>query len=338
MISCRYLVAFGFIALSLSGCNNSKTAKDIGKQAGESLVLINYADKSGHGTGFLVQGENTQVCTILTVRHVVPPSTELKLQTPDKKIWKAENIKRFPKQDLAVITFKADAASCPYKTLSLGNSDKVDVTDTVYIAGFPTSSTRQFTVGAVSLIDNQTEGYGISYTAITAAGMSGAPVINTAGEVVAVHGRTDVELATQAEIKGEEPPPQQQSKTGANSTNGDAVGTFKWGIPINIYVANVAQVTKEAEEANQKAQDFYNEGNDFYTVQNYSNAIASYDKAIALKPDYADAWISRGNALNNLTRYEEAIKSYDKATKFDPNNQRAINNRKQLLTKLGRSK
>ncbi|BAY46658.1 GUN4-like protein [Scytonema sp. HK-05] len=122
-MSCRCLVAFGFVALSLSGCNSPKLPGEIGKQAGESLVLINYVDKPGHGTGFLVQGENKQLCTVLTVRHVVPPSTKLQLQTPDKKIWKAENIKPFPKQDLAVISFKPDAGSCPYTTLSLGNSD-----------------------------------------------------------------------------------------------------------------------------------------------------------------------------------------------------------------------
>jgi tetratricopeptide (TPR) repeat protein len=43
-------------------------------------------------------------------------------------------------------------------------------------------------------------------------------------------------------------------------------------------------------------------------------------------------------ALWNLKQYQEAIASYDKAIQIKPDYQLAINNRKQLLTQLGRSK
>ncbi|KAB8314121.1 hypothetical protein SD81_039665 [Tolypothrix campylonemoides VB511288] len=42
-----------------------------------------------------------------------------------------------------------------------------------------------------------------------------------------------VRQQSQVAIQAEESPLQQQSTTAANSINGDAVGTFKPGIPIN---------------------------------------------------------------------------------------------------------
>ncbi|MFW9263632.1 tetratricopeptide repeat protein, partial [Nostoc sp. CALU 546] len=301
-----------------------------------SVVLINYADKAGQGTGFLVPGKNKEVCTVLTARHVVPPSAKLQLQTNDQKIWEVADIKRFAQQDLAVVIFKPDNGTCLYKALPLGNSDKVSLGDNIYITGFPGNSlAKQFTVGTVSSIDSQTDGYGISYSATTAGGMSGGPVMNVVGEVIAVHGRTELELTRQAELKGESPPPQQQSTTIANSQPGDAVGTFKWGIPINTYMVNVSKILTEAE-ATQKSQDFLNEGNDYFVKDKYEQAIASYDKAIAIKPDYYEALLYRGSALNYLQRYSEAIASDDKAIAIKPNYQEVWYNRGISLVNLQR--
>ncbi|KYC37701.1 hypothetical protein WA1_04055 [Scytonema hofmannii PCC 7110] len=332
-MSWRCLVAFSFVALSLISCSTSKSVKEIGKLAGESVVFINYEDQPGHGTGFFVVGEDNQACTVLTVRHVIPSSAKFQLQTPDKKIWKGANItsiKRFSKQDLAVVTFNPDSGSCPYKALNFGNSDNVSLGDTIYITGFPGSGlAKQFTVGTVSLIDSQTQGYGISYTAITAAGMSGSPVMNTSGQVVAVHGRTDVELSREAELKGEQPPPQQQSTTVTNPSLGDAVGTFKWGIPINTYVANFAQVATEAD-------NFLNEGNDLSVSQRYEKAIVAYEKALEIRPDLHEAWFGKGFAQGELKRYSDAIASYDKAIALKPDKHEAWNNRGTALDELQR--
>ncbi|ODH02045.1 hypothetical protein A4S05_26025 [Nostoc sp. KVJ20] len=333
MIPWHWYAASGFVALSLISCNSRKTPGDIGKQAGESVVLINYADKPGQGTGFLVPGKNKEVCTVLTARHVVPPSAKLQLQTNDQKIWEVADIKRFAQQDLAVMIFKPDNGTCLYKALPLGNSDKVNLGDNIYITGFPGNSLkRQFTPGTVSLIDSLSEGYGISYSATTAGGMSGGPVMNAVGEVIAVHGLTELELTRQAELKGESPPPQQQSTTIPNSQPGDAVGTFKWGIPINIYLT---QVLKEAE-INQKPQDFFKEGNYYFGKQKYEQAIASYDKAIGIKSDDYLVWHNRGVSLERLQRYSEALTSYNKAIAIKPDYHEAWYGQGNSLRKLQR--
>jgi S1-C subfamily serine protease len=192
----RWFIASSFFALLLSGCGGAKSSNEIAKLTKASVVLITaYAEQPEYGTGFFVEGEKG-VCTVLTARHVVPVGSKVQLQTHDgKRPWKAVNIKRFPNQDLALVTFKPEGQDCSYKALTLGNSDKVTEGDSIYITGFPGgSSAPQFVHGTVSALTKLADGYGVSYPVITVAGMSGGPVLNTSGEVIAIHGRSEQEL------------------------------------------------------------------------------------------------------------------------------------------------
>ncbi|MEM7553054.1 MAG: tetratricopeptide repeat-containing serine protease family protein [Cyanobacteria bacterium P01_A01_bin.84] len=336
MSNWRCLVVCGLTTLILSSCGKDSFPEIIEKVK-KSTILIYDRDKQGHGTGLFIEGDG-EGCHVLTARHVVPLNTKIALKTSDQKIWTSFDIQRFPNQDLALINFKVNNNNrCPYKALSVGNSDSVNILDDVYIAGFPgNSSELQLTSGKVSLINDQdVDGYGISYTAITASGMSGGPVINTSGKVIAVHGRTDVELARMVALKGKQLPSQQQSKGVNNSQLGDNVGTFKWGIPINAYLENVAQVRSKFQRVSQ-AKDFLNQGNDLYVSKDYETALEYYYKAIAIQSDDADVWFYRGNALGQLKRYRQAIASYDTATAIKPNYHQAWYNRGISLDNLKR--
>ncbi|WP_242056808.1 tetratricopeptide repeat-containing serine protease family protein [Planktothrix sp. FACHB-1355] len=337
MLSYRWLLSSGCIALLLSGCGSKQlSSSEIANQVEGSVVLINYPDQAGHGTGFFVAGDK-QVCTILTARHVVPVGGKVQVQTPDGKIWKDTKVQRFPNQDLAIVTFEAGSENCAYPALKLGDSDRVKKGDTIYIDGFPRRAgklVKQFVGGSVTAIENTVDGYGISYQTTTAGGMSGGPVVNQAAEVIAVHGRSDVEIAKLSELKGESPPSQQQSTGNPDSNEvGAEVGTFKWGIPSNIYKVNISGLAKSIETT---ATDFWNSGNDLIASQKYEDAIASYDKAIQFQPDYHEAWYNRGYALGELKRYEDAIASYDKAIQFKPDKHEVWYNRGIALGELKR--
>ena len=341
MFNRHSLVVYVCTALLLNSCNrtNSRPLKEILKEVNKSTVLVYYQDKPGHGTGFFVEG-NQEGCNVLTARHVVPLKTQIKLKTSDQKNWVINDIQRFPNHDLAVINFKPDNSNkCPYKTLSIGDSDVLNILDDIYITGFPGNGfVAQFTSGKISFIgDSNTDGYGISYTATTAGGMSGGPVINTLGEVIAVHGRTDVELSRIAELEGEELPSQEQSTEGNDFKLGDSVGTFKWGIPIKAYLENIAQVDKISQEV-LEAKDFFNQGNDLYAYNDYEKALEFYNKSVTIKPDYYQAWSNRGDTLNRLKRYKEAIESYDKAIAIKPDDAYAWHNRSFSLKNLKRYK
>ena len=329
------LPIFGILIFSLTGCSARKSPSELARQLEQSVVLINYKNRGGHGTGFFVPG-NKDRCTVLTARHVVAASEELKLKTNDDEIWEVSNIQRFANHDLAVLTFTPDGSKCPYRALELGNSNTVRRAQRLYISGYYNSSGRlvnHFVSGEVTAIDSLPDGYGIAYQAVTTKGMSGSPVINLAGEVVAVHGRSDVEITRLAEIEGF-PEPQLQSDEIIE--RGARIGTFKWGIPINLYLDNIPEEKLEAR-ASLSAEDFYNQGNDLlFASEKYQEAIASYDQALEIKPDYAKAWHNRGFALDELGRSEEAIASYDKALEIKPDYATAWNHRGNSLADLGR--
>ena len=205
--SCLLIITL--LALSLTSCGQQKSSQEIAETVQKSIVLISYQNEGGGGTGFIVPGP-TGVCTVLTARHVVEYRS-LNLQTNDEKSWKTDSIQTSPNFDLAVVKFKSVGETCPYLSLNLGNSDSVKIYDKIYISGWLGGAEggkleQQSVIGSVSKLDVRSEGYGISYDASTFPGMSGSPVLDINGKVVAVHGV---------------------------SING-----FRWGIPIKTYLEN----------------------------------------------------------------------------------------------------
>jgi tetratricopeptide (TPR) repeat protein len=334
-MSQRWFIGSGLITLLLSGCGMAKSAQDIAKLTKASTILITaYTEQPSTGTGFFIEGEKG-VCTVLTARHVVPIATKVSLQTNDgKRPRKPAKIQRFPNQDLAIVTFKpVEEEDCPYPALKLGDSDKVAEGETIHIAGFPGGSpTSQFVPGTVSALAKRPDGYGISYSATTAGGMSGGPVVNSAGEVIAIHGITEQQLIEKEKLKGENPSPQQQSAKSTNPPERVVQDTFKWGIPSKVYKENLAAAKSEVD----MAKELLNKGNDLVASKKYEEAIAAYNKALVYKPNYAEVWFGGGVMLYELKRYEDAIASYDKALKIKPNYHKAWYNRGVTLDELKR--
>lgn len=71
-------------------------------------------------------------------------------------------------------------------------------------------------------------------------------------------------------------------------------------------------------------------------LKKYDLALQSLDKAAQIKPDYWESWYQRGIVLEKMEKLEEAVGAYDKAIEIWPASREAIENRKQLLKKLGR--
>jgi len=95
--------------------------------------------------------------------------------------------------------------------------------------------------GSVSGLDVLEQGYGISYDASTFGGMSGGPVLDVSGKVVAVHGKTDAQIVADLQSQQASLSPQQQAalqQAAARVAGGVQINTFRWGIPIKTYLAN----------------------------------------------------------------------------------------------------
>lgn len=196
---------FTLIVLSLISCSQPKSSQEIAETVNKSLVLIYYENQGGHGTGFIVPGKKG-VCTVLTAGHVVK-GYSLKLQTyQDKQSHTTDSIQTSPTYDLAVVTFKSAGENCPYPSVNFGNSNELKVGHKIYISGFPVLQNEdlapEFLEGSVSRINVfLTEGYGINYIAGVSVGISGAPVLDTSGKVVAVHGQAKDKLPRGIPIK-----------------------------------------------------------------------------------------------------------------------------------------
>lgn len=235
---------FTLIGLSLTSCSQPKSSQEIAETVKKSIVLISYQNEGGHGTGFIVPGP-TGVCTVLTAGHVVE-GRSLNLQTNDQRLHKTNSVQASLNLDLAVVTFQSGGENCPYPSLNLGDSDTVKQTDQIYISGFPDrvgsrKLVQQFVRGSVSGLDVLEQGYGISYDASTFGGMSGGPVLDTSGKVVAVHGKTDAQIVADLQSQQASLSQQQQAalqQAAARVAGGVQVNTFRWGIPIKTYLAN----------------------------------------------------------------------------------------------------
>ncbi|NET60245.1 MAG: tetratricopeptide repeat protein [Symploca sp. SIO2E6] len=205
--------------------------------------------------------------------------------------------------------------------------------------------------------------------------MSGGPVMNEIGEVIGIHGRSDVEIYKLAKRQVMESPLPLQALAGEDSdTLGSKTSIFKWGIPTKIYLDNLAEVAPITVAPFAVAPNlshntlyssnfplwamaltifgslgglvlvarkpvcyfWFNRGNALNELDKYQETIASYDKAIEIKPDNADAWNNRGVALNELGKYQDAIASFDIAIEIELDNADAWNNRGVALNELGK--
>lgn len=216
------------------------SAKQV-QQLAESIT-VKVLSKDFLGSGILIQ-KNGSVYQVLTNAHVLrsgnPP---YQIQTPDGLIYAADLSKMsdrsilsyFKGNDLAVLEFRSPKIN--YTVASLGHGSTLSVGNEVFASGFPFDSQGiqdtgfVFRQGQVSLVlDKALEGgYRIGYTNDIVKGMSGGPLLNRAGQVVAINGRHAEPLwgepyvyqdGTQPEL----PLLKQMSK-------------YSWGIPIEEFM------------------------------------------------------------------------------------------------------
>lgn len=212
------------------------TGEEVNNIAREVTVLIR--GKNGHGSGFIIS-QSGKTYYILTAQHVVAKSDEYAVVTPDKQAHEVESskIKALPGVDLAVIQFDSDKT---YQAAKLANSDTLSEGKPIFISGWPKPGgtgqlVRQFTDGRISgFLDKPLHGYKVSYTNVTRKGMSGAPVVDAAGRVVAVHGMGDSEDARVLESSGLSP--EVADKIASLIKPG-----FNYGIPIKTFLTLAPQ-------------------------------------------------------------------------------------------------
>ncbi|MFZ0413023.1 MAG: trypsin-like peptidase domain-containing protein [Candidatus Acidiferrales bacterium] len=185
-----------FDVLSESAATPSKAAraqpgsprKDIpaiAKSAEGAIVSIVMSDKDGQpvaqGSGFLVSKDGL----IVTNYHVIAEGSSAIIKLPDGAFYVVDGVLASDKtRDIAVI--KAHGQN--FRTLTLGNSDRVQVGEEVVAIGNPLSLESTVSNGIVSAMRAVKEEGGdfLQITAPISPGSSGGPLFNMAGEVIGI--------------------------------------------------------------------------------------------------------------------------------------------------------
>ena len=143
----------------------------------------------GIGSGFVFDYNGRKL--ILTNRHVVGGAQEIEVQTRDGEKFKAKPLGEDSSSDVAVLELQGDVGDFP--TVTLGNSDQLDIGEWVVAIGHPFAFDHTVTVGVVSAQGQRSVGPQaparnmIQTDAAINQGNSGGPLINLAGEVIGIN-------------------------------------------------------------------------------------------------------------------------------------------------------
>jgi Tfp pilus assembly protein PilF/S1-C subfamily serine protease len=304
------------ITIALVQSAAAKTPTEIDSIAKSMTVLISGSE--GQGSGVIIHKQGN-IYTAITAAHVFK-SNNYQIITADDRQHSlvASSIRKASGDiDLAVFKFQATAS---YPVAKIGNSSGLSGGSDIYVAGFP-ASTRTITAsvfvfrrGEVSANSSKvfTGGYSLIYSNNTLPGMSGGPVLNNEGELVAIHGKGDRE----------------ESDSGLGAKTG-----FNLGIPIERFltIAKTLGVPLEIAPTVARAvgggEDALAAGLQKERQNDYRGALIEYDRAIALDPRYADAYVGRGFAKSKLGENSSAIGDFSTAIALNPKSARAYQNR-----------
>lgn len=162
---------------------NAETAQQIAKKAFGSTVLLVMEDANGQplslGSGFFV-GNGSIASNLHVVEGAARGYAKLVGQ---KKKYDIEGITAVDlKRDLVLL--KISGSNSP--ALALGNSEVIQVGESVYAVGNPRGLEGTFSQGIVSSIRDVGTDKLLQITAPISPGSSGGPVLNGKGEVVGV--------------------------------------------------------------------------------------------------------------------------------------------------------
>lgn len=170
------------------------------KQVSPSIVMVRTTQKEmtegperqvvtmpGLGSGVLVSADGK----VITAAHVVHTADEITVEFQDGTLIPAKVLSSEPTADVALIQLEK-LPSSPV-IAALGDSEKVEVGEQVFVVGAPLGMSHSLTVGHISARRNLKTVYsGMSQSdffqtdAAINQGNSGGPLFNMAGEVIGI--------------------------------------------------------------------------------------------------------------------------------------------------------
>jgi serine protease Do len=168
------------------------TAVEVNDIAKPITVMIGGLD--GKGSGVII-AKNGNTYTVLTANHVVKKAGYglYEIITYDGQKYEMENkAQTLGKLDLALVKF---TSSKNYPLAKIADSQTIKEGARVYYAGFPANQPRnyRFIPADITGRSQNQEGYELSYNGSALPGMSGGPVLNEEGLLIAIHGKAETQ-------------------------------------------------------------------------------------------------------------------------------------------------
>ncbi|WP_430013317.1 tetratricopeptide repeat protein [Microcystis ichthyoblabe FBCC-A1114] len=330
------------------------------------------SSSQANGSGAIIAREG-KTYTVLTADHVLCEKiAEEKtcadytytLTTSDGKTLPLDRktIIRQEGVDLAIFTFESNEN---YPVAEIANYSP-NRESPVFVAGFPKIgdkragwlfsggavksqeegllATRQsdFTItqsGASIRVSSLSGGYDMVYTSITFGGMSGGPVLNAAGQVIGIHGRSEG-------VKG---------KIQLGFSLGIPINSFiglqeRFRVKLSSFVTAQPQLTAqqqqeidrtlvsvEVPETNASADIWIERGNQLWRLKKDERALQAFDRAIQLNdPEYTYlAWYGKAMVYGRKYKAREALEALDQALATLPAREKGSEFHREILNYQG---
>ncbi len=317
----------------------------LNSQARQMTVRIEAGGENGSGVVIAKEGNSYYV---LTAKHVVEDIktkqkfTNTKIITYDQEQYSPTSTVVAKGVDLAVVKFSSKNS---YTPAQLGDYSPNDGALT-FVGGFPAREKIrsplwqwQLNAGAISdreasktlTQDNQSfsNGYDLLYTNISYGGMSGGPVLDTAGNLIGVHGKAE---ATDQAILGRSLGISIQTFTGLLSQLQVKPQLLKLSRSSRIQlsldeqktvIATAFKLTKPSGNSeNSDGKQWLEYANQLYRTIKFNESVKAFDKAIA-KGEKLRGYYGRALSLSNLDKLELANKDITQAIRIVPKGQEA---------------
>ena len=192
------------ISKTVSNVENSVV--NISIKVTASNMFNQTVDEEGSGSGIIYSQDDNKVY-ILTNNHVVDSANSVTISITGKEQINAKLVGKDATSDLAVISVsKSDLKSVGIEsvnTAKLGDSDKIEVGQTVIAIGNALGQGKTATVGIISAENKVLNIDGVKYNAIQTdaainPGNSGGALVNTDGEVIGINSAK----ASQTSVEG----------------------------------------------------------------------------------------------------------------------------------------
>ena len=242
-------------------------------------VKILVGDTNGSG---VIIGRSGNTYRVVTNAHVVDRSNSYKIQAPDGKVYTGKLLEKgssLQGNDLAILTFES---TVNYGVATLADGEILKPNDAVYSTGFPIEQNNfVMTAGTVKEITSQPlkGGYQLGYSADTLQGMSGGPLLNSAGQLIGIVGMGKGAALTEAYTYQDESRPAK-----------DVIEQWR-GMSFAVPVAMINQIMGNMAEVPSR------EGQAIAKAKNYTGIVKKVDdiaQQVTVRMDYQE----NGSAVN----------------------------------------